>query len=50
MQDLLKSLTGRRTVPNVIAHFESIGGSDEVTLLHHEGTLRRKLVSYNLIP
>lgn len=41
------SLTGRRTVPNIIAQFESIGGADEITLLDGEGTLTRKLMAAN---
>ncbi|BEJ12297.1 hypothetical protein CspHIS471_0207570 [Cutaneotrichosporon sp. HIS471] len=43
IQDLLLSLTGRRTVPNVMIHFESIGGADETQLLHSEGGLQRRL-------
>jgi glutaredoxin len=46
---MLKALTGRRTVPNIISNFESLGGSDEITLLHHEGTLKKKLLTYSLI-
>ncbi|BEI81595.1 hypothetical protein CcaverHIS002_0207550 [Cutaneotrichosporon cavernicola] len=43
IQDLLLSLTGRRTVPNVMIHFVSIGGADETQLLHSEGGLQRRL-------
>lgn len=44
IQDALYALTGRRTVPNVIVDFESIGGSDEVATLHGEGSLEKKLL------
>ncbi|EKD04623.1 hypothetical protein A1Q2_01083 [Trichosporon asahii var. asahii CBS 8904] len=44
IQDALYSLTGRRTVPNVIVDFEPIGGSDEVATLHGEGSLEKKLL------
>lgn len=43
MQDVLQYLTGRRTVPNVLVEFSSLGGADEVTLLHHEGVLGRRV-------
>lgn len=43
VQLILKYLTGRRTVPNVMADFESLGGADEVELLDGEGVLRRKV-------
>lgn len=43
LQDLLLHLTGRRTVPNVLINFKSIGGADETQLLHHEGVLQRYL-------
>jgi hypothetical protein len=42
---MLQLLTGRRTVPNVIVNFKSLGGSDEVNLLHQEGTLSRHIVT-----
>lgn len=41
IQTLLLHLTGRRTVPNVLFDFESVGGSDEITLLHGEGGLQK---------
>lgn len=44
IQDALYALTGRRTVPNVIVDFESVGGSDEVATLHGEGSLEKKLL------
>ncbi|GMK54077.1 hypothetical protein CspeluHIS016_0106630 [Cutaneotrichosporon spelunceum] len=43
IQDILLGLTGRRTVPNVLIRFESIGGADETQLLHSEGVLQRRL-------
>jgi glutaredoxin len=46
---MLQLLTGRRTVPNVIVDFASLGGSDEITLLHGEGVLQKRLVNYHLI-
>ena len=49
IQTLLKSITGRRTVPNVILDFVSIGGSDEITLLHAEGGLKRRFEEMRLI-
>ncbi|WWC89701.1 glutaredoxin [Kwoniella dendrophila CBS 6074] len=50
IQTLLQRITGRRTVPNVLLDFESIGGSDDVTLLHSEGGLQRKLEDSDLLP
>lgn len=48
IQDMLKILTGRRTVPNVIVDFASLGGSDEITLLDAEGGLQRRLINYRI--
>lgn len=39
LQDLLASLTGRRTVPNIMINAQSLGGSDDIARLHAEGTL-----------
>lgn len=39
VQDLLASLTGRRTVPNIMINAQSLGGSDEITRMDHDGTL-----------
>lgn len=50
IQLLLQYLTGRRTVPNILFDFESIGGSDEVTLLHGEGGLQRQFQDLGLLP
>lgn len=44
IQSLLKRLTGRRTVPNVIVDHTSIGGADEVGLMDSEGSLRTLLM------
>lgn len=44
IQMLLKRLTGRRTVPNVIVDFTSIGGADEISLMDSEGSLRTLLM------
>ena len=49
VQQLLQYLTGRRTVPNILVDFESIGGSDEVTLLHGEGGLLRQFEDIGLM-
>ncbi|RMZ92427.1 hypothetical protein DV736_g309, partial [Chaetothyriales sp. CBS 134916] len=39
IQDLLKSLTGRSTVPNIMIASQSLGGSDEIVDLHNQGKL-----------
>ncbi|KIV88929.1 hypothetical protein PV10_08556 [Exophiala mesophila] len=39
LQDLLASLTGRRTVPNIMVNAQSIGGSDDIVRMHEDGTL-----------
>lgn len=38
---LLTRLTGRSTFPNVILHGKSIGGSDDITVMHNDGRLRQ---------
>lgn len=43
LQDLLTSLTGRRTVPNIMINTRSIGGASEVVGMHQEGTLLAKI-------
>jgi len=43
LQDKLKSLTGRATVPNVLVHLKSIGGSDEIAALDESDGLIKKL-------
>lgn len=40
IQKILQHLTSRRTVPNVLLNYEPLGGSDEITLLHAEGSLK----------
>ncbi|WWC60787.1 glutaredoxin [Kwoniella dejecticola CBS 10117] len=50
IQTLLQRITGRRTVPNVLLDFASIGGSDDVTLLHSEGGLQRRLEDMDVLP
>ena len=47
---MLHRLTGRRTVPNVILDFSSVGGSDEITLLHAEGGLKRQFEEMEVVP
>ena len=39
LQDLLASLTGRRTVPNIMINAQSLGGSDDIVRMHEDGTL-----------
>lgn len=43
LQDLLASLTGRGTVPNIMINTKSIGGASEVVGMHQEGTLLAKI-------
>ncbi|KAK8869520.1 glutaredoxin [Kwoniella newhampshirensis] len=50
LQTLLQRLTGRRTVPNVILDFTSIGGSDDITLFHAEGGLQRRFEDMGVVP
>ncbi|OCF36362.1 glutaredoxin [Kwoniella heveanensis BCC8398] len=50
LQTLLQRITGRRTVPNVLLDFTSIGGSDDVTLLHAEGGLQRRFEEMEVLP
>lgn len=50
IQSLLMHLTGRRTVPNVLFDFDTVGGSDELTLLHAEGGLQRRFEDMELLP
>jgi len=50
LQNLLQRITGRRTVPNVLIDFESVGGSDEISLLHGEGGLQRKFEELEMLP
>jgi len=40
VQDTLKKMTGRRTVPNVFVGGKNIGGGDETNALHRDGKLR----------
>ncbi|KZT10805.1 thioredoxin-like protein [Laetiporus sulphureus 93-53] len=40
IQKILARLTGRRTVPNVLLHGKSLGGSDDIHLLHDEHQLK----------
>jgi glutaredoxin len=43
MQDVLASMTSRRTVPNIMVNMQSIGGASEVVAMSHEGTLIEKI-------
>jgi hypothetical protein len=44
LQDLLSSLTGRRTVPNIMINAQSLGGSDDVAHLEQEGRLEKEIL------
>ena len=50
IQYLLEHLTSRRTVPNVLLDFVSIGGADDLTLMHAEGGLKRKFEEMQVLP
>ncbi|KAL7424285.1 hypothetical protein Q5752_001875 [Cryptotrichosporon argae] len=50
IQTLLQHLTGRRTVPNILLDFASVGGSDEIELLHSEGGLGRAFEEMGVMP
>ena len=39
MQAALGTSTGRRTVPNILINGKSVGGGDDIALLHEKGTL-----------
>jgi len=39
LQDLLATLTGRKTVPNITINSQSLGGSDDIVRMDTEGTL-----------
>ncbi|KIX93057.1 uncharacterized protein Z520_11330 [Fonsecaea multimorphosa CBS 102226] len=43
LQDLLATLTGRRTVPNIMINAQSLGGSDDIAKMHMEGTLEEEI-------
>lgn len=43
LQDLLASLTGRRTVPNIMINTKSIGGASEIVEMDQQGTLLAKI-------
>lgn len=43
LQDTLEKNTGRRTVPNILISGKSIGGGDEVEVLHQSGSLIEKI-------
>ncbi|KAH9935775.1 glutaredoxin [Fomitopsis serialis] len=40
IQNILKRLTGRRTVPNILIHGQSLGGSDDIHALHEQHKLK----------
>lgn len=45
LQDILKTMTGARTVPRVFIGGDSIGGNDETQALHSSGELVPRLKS-----
>ncbi|CAB9515487.1 34.2 kDa protein in rubredoxin operon [Seminavis robusta] len=49
IQSTLQAMTGRRTVPNVFVGGTSIGGGDETSKFHREGTLQSKLINARAI-
>mmetsp|Transcript_25963 Transcript_25963/g.39300 ORF Transcript_25963/g.39300 Transcript_25963/m.39300 type:complete len:561 (-) Transcript_25963:904-2586(-) len=50
IQDTLRKLTGRYSVPNVYVGGESIGGGDETVALQRSGKLRSLLLKAKAIP
>ena len=40
---LLGRLTGQDTFPNVVVNGKSLGGADRLTVLHENGSLKKKL-------
>jgi glutaredoxin len=44
LQDLLASLTGRKTVPNIMINAQSLGGSDDIAHLEQEGKLEKEIL------
>lgn len=46
LQDYIASVTGRRTVPNVIVLKESYGGASDLIALHEQGQLAEKLTEW----
>lgn len=45
LQDQLKEMTGRRTVPNILINGVSIGGADDVVDLDNADALIKKILS-----
>ncbi|KAI9889378.1 MAG: hypothetical protein M1814_005547 [Vezdaea aestivalis] len=45
LQDQLKRMTGRRTVPNILINGKSIGGGDDIEQLDHQNELSDKIRS-----
>jgi glutaredoxin 3 len=41
IKEVLTRLTGRSTFPNVILRGQSIGGADDIAVMHEEGELRQ---------
>jgi glutaredoxin len=46
LQELLAAKTQRKTVPNVIVGGHSIGGGDEIEILHENGELIETIQKY----
>lgn len=47
MQELLTELTGRRTVPNIVVGGKhSIGGNDNIWMMHESGTLQEEILKF----
>ena len=49
LQDALKELTGKGTVPQVFIKGEFIGGGSETSSLHETGQLQEMLISQGII-
>lgn len=45
LQAKLGRMTGRKTVPNIMVNYKSVGGSDEIADLHSHRTLIDKFKS-----
>jgi hypothetical protein len=45
IQERLGTMTGRKTVPNVMVYETSIGGGDDVSAMNNDKTLADKIMS-----
>lgn len=49
IQDKLATMTGRKTVPNIMINGKSIGGSDEIAAMHKKGELAGTIQSFGSV-